>query len=368
MSKEHVRVAVVGLLAVVGVVIFGSTRDAPIEASQPFAPQPAEVTIRPTATPGIEVRAPIVYGDCPVTRVVDGDTFHALCADVDITVRVIGIDTPETVAPGKPVQCYGPEATARARELLDGRMVHLVLDPTQDTVDRYGRRLAYVQIKGRDFGHVMISEGYAREYTYDVPAINSGTYQRSERLAQARKAGLWGACPTPAAATTRAAAKPASWSEGWEFRRTTICVESNVPYAPLSTIQKAYARAGLKVVVGGSLGRCKARGYAVAQTVPIMAYRSADRRAPIYRDACAATQAWNYGKLTKVTIKINVTGRARTACGGGKEWFDVFNHEFGHAVGLSHSQSRSSSIMRDGHFLSASDIAEIRSIYKGNPR
>jgi micrococcal nuclease len=80
-----------------------------------------------------------VDGPRGVVRVVDGDT---VVIAPDTTVRLIGIDTPETVDPRKPVQCFGREASAYAHLLLDGRSVSLEYDPTQGRLDRYGRTLA----------------------------------------------------------------------------------------------------------------------------------------------------------------------------------------------------------------------------------
>jgi micrococcal nuclease len=73
--------------------------------------------------------------------VVDGDTLRIGTDNAPIKVRVIGIDTPETMYPGRPVEAFGPEATERAREVLDGRKVriHYDPDPGHDTWDKYGR-------------------------------------------------------------------------------------------------------------------------------------------------------------------------------------------------------------------------------------
>ena len=77
-----------------------------------------------------------------VTSVVDGDTLHARFSDGrEVTVRLIGIDTPETVDPGAPVECGGPEASRAMEDLVQGRTVRLRSDPTQPAVDRFGRAL-----------------------------------------------------------------------------------------------------------------------------------------------------------------------------------------------------------------------------------
>src|SRR5437764_6578928 len=104
----------------------------------------------------------------PVADVVDGDTIKASVNGKTETIRLIGLDTPETKDPASPVQCYGPEATQRAHQLLDGKTVKVEQDSTQDTRDVYGRLLAYVWLPDdRMFEQVMISEGFGHEYTYN---------------------------------------------------------------------------------------------------------------------------------------------------------------------------------------------------------
>ena len=85
-------------------------------------------------------------------------------------LRLIGIDTPETHDPRKPVQCFGAEASAQATKMLAGRRVLVETDPTQGTQDRYGREPVYVwTIGGQLFNLDMIRLDFAHEYTYDLP-------------------------------------------------------------------------------------------------------------------------------------------------------------------------------------------------------
>ena len=131
-------------------------------------------------------------GVFPVVRVVDGDTFVVRFAGEDTRVRVIGIDTPETVDPRRPVMCFGKEASAKAEELLDGVSVRLELDSTQGERDKYGRILAYAFLPdGTDFGKEMIVEGFAREYTYDAPYRYQAEYRTAEQEAKVSTRGLW---------------------------------------------------------------------------------------------------------------------------------------------------------------------------------
>lgn len=129
------------------------------------------------------------------------------------TVRLIGIDTPETKRPGTPVECGGPDATASmfrlsftAPEDTDGddledtkggtgRRVKLVTDPTQDTFDRYGRLLAYVTtISGVNLQTAQLSAGWAKTYVFEKPFQRLTTFRRAERRARAANRGVWGMC------------------------------------------------------------------------------------------------------------------------------------------------------------------------------
>ncbi|MFF2277935.1 thermonuclease family protein [Agromyces sp. NPDC058126] len=143
-----------------------------------------------------QVGETVASGPYPVVRVVDGDTIVVDVDGVEQTVRLIGIDTPETVRPNTPVECYGPEASAHTHELLDGRTVTLTADPTQDDTDRYGRWLRYVTDSqtGTDVGATLLEGGYAHEYTYDTQYVRQGEYMQLERDATATALGLWGAC------------------------------------------------------------------------------------------------------------------------------------------------------------------------------
>jgi len=102
-----------------------------------------------------------------VVDVVDGDTVKVNINGVVTTLRLIGMDTPETLDPRKPVQCFGKEASAKAKELLLGKNVRLENDPTQTELDKYGRALRYLYLEdGTLYNEIMIGDGYAHEYTY----------------------------------------------------------------------------------------------------------------------------------------------------------------------------------------------------------
>jgi endonuclease YncB( thermonuclease family) len=143
-----------------------------------------------------------------VTRVVDGDTLDIALDNGPIErVRLIGIDTPETVDPRKPVQCFGQEASAHAKELLDRQTVSIEMDPSQGDRDRYGRLLAYIWLQdGRDFGEAMIADGFAHEYTYSLPYAHRDAYRAAQDSAISAQVGLWS--PATCAGDTEQPAVP----------------------------------------------------------------------------------------------------------------------------------------------------------------
>jgi endonuclease YncB( thermonuclease family) len=134
-----------------------------------------------------------------VTSVVDGDTIKVNIDGVTKTLRLIGIDTPETVDPRKPVQCFGVEASNRTKQLLLNKKVRLEADPTQGELDKYNRLLRYVYLEdGTSFNKKMISDGYAYEYTYNTPYKYHAEFKKAQIDAKNSKLGLWAddACTT----------------------------------------------------------------------------------------------------------------------------------------------------------------------------
>jgi micrococcal nuclease len=130
-----------------------------------------------------------------VERAVDGDTIKVLIKNQEDTVRLIGIDAPETSDPKKPIQCFGEEARDKAKELLTGKTIILESDPTQSDRDEYGRLLRYVFLDGLNFNKLMISEGYAREYTFKGKIYKyQAEFIQAEKKAKAENRGLRSSC------------------------------------------------------------------------------------------------------------------------------------------------------------------------------
>src|SRR3954447_4833089 len=124
-----------------------------------------------------------------ITRVVDGDTVHVRLAGGDQTVRYIGIDTPESVKPGTPVQCYAEAASARNRRLVAGREVTLRTDA--ESRDRYGRLLAYVYRRGDGLfvNAELVREGFATSLTIPPNVAHAAELLALERSARKARRG-----------------------------------------------------------------------------------------------------------------------------------------------------------------------------------
>jgi micrococcal nuclease len=127
-----------------------------------------------------------------VTSVVDGDTVEVARPGGPDRVRLLGVDTPETVHPDRPVECFGPEASSFTRHRLLGRRVTLSFDRVRR--DPYGRLLAYVEVDGRRFNDELLARGYARLLVIPPNGAHGRAMLDLELAARAAGRGLWGAC------------------------------------------------------------------------------------------------------------------------------------------------------------------------------
>ena len=134
------------------------------------------------------------YFQC--TRVIDGDTFECEDSDTKLTVRMIGIDTPESVAPeesGKTNTEEGKIVSQYVADMLTGKRVYLEFD--EDRTDEYGRTLAYVflDVMGKQFiNEILISEGYAQCMEIEPNTRYAGLFEQTEQEARINNAGFWG--------------------------------------------------------------------------------------------------------------------------------------------------------------------------------
>jgi micrococcal nuclease len=130
-----------------------------------------------------------------VVRVVDGDTIHVQVGGTRETVRYVGVDTPESVKPGTPVQCFAKRASAFNHRFVEGEQVRLVLDA--EPRDRYGRLLAYVyRVRdGRFVNAALVRRGYAQPLTIPPNVAHAEDFRRLAATARRAGRGLWSACP-----------------------------------------------------------------------------------------------------------------------------------------------------------------------------
>lgn len=170
-------------MAVMAAVLLAGCR--PAQAPR-LATSPAERATWPAAPPDAV--------PAKVERVVDGDTFVALVRGRRDRVRLIGVDTPETVDPDRPVQPYGKEASDFARHMLTGVTVRLVGDV--EPRDKYGRLLAYVWLPDGTFWNALLAaEGYAQLITIPPDVTYAGLFRGLVDEARSANRGLWASRP-----------------------------------------------------------------------------------------------------------------------------------------------------------------------------
>lgn len=154
------------------------------------------IEVPPPSAPHIpqeKVLEPLVQNTSfPVLRIIDGDTIEVNRNGVSEKVRLIGVNTPETVDPRKKVECFGKEASRFVAGILTGTLVSLEVDASQGDRDRYGRLLRYVYLPDDTLlNKTIIAEGYGYEYTYNVPYRYMNDFKEAQRIAQKLEKGLW---------------------------------------------------------------------------------------------------------------------------------------------------------------------------------
>ncbi|TFJ93163.1 nuclease [Lentibacillus salicampi] len=125
-----------------------------------------------------------------VTRVVDGDTIEINLNGKTEDVRLLLVDTPETVHPSEPVQPYGPEASQFAKNKLSGKKVRIEYDGPKR--DKYDRLLSYLWVDGKNFNKMLLRQGLARyAYVFDPPYTHSDTFMKAQNKAKSEGKGIW---------------------------------------------------------------------------------------------------------------------------------------------------------------------------------
>lgn len=212
-DKRNIVIAIMAVIILIfGFALITGEKDSP--STPPNISKLQEKTEQNVA--GVQTYPSVVPSAAPdkqiatLVKVIDGDTIAVLVNGKNEAVRVIGIDTPEVVDPRKTVECFGKEASEKAKAMFENnKTVLLESDPTQGDRDKYQRLLRYVWIDngseprsaGRDrlldkrgevdFGKFMIGAGHASEYTYNRPYKYQNEYKQAEKVAREGKKGLW---------------------------------------------------------------------------------------------------------------------------------------------------------------------------------
>lgn len=144
-----------------------------------------------------------------VVRAIDGDTIEVLIGGEKKTVRYIGINTPETVHPSKPAECFGKEASDKNKMLVEGQSVRLEKDISE--TDKYGRLLRYVYVGETMINEALVEGGYAHASTYPPDVKYTDVFLAAEKTARETERGLWGsACEDHAPASEKISTAPVS--------------------------------------------------------------------------------------------------------------------------------------------------------------
>jgi len=175
--------------------------DTPVPTPTPRPTNTPEPTPTPQPSPSPE------RTEAEVVRVIDGDTIEVSIDGEIYKVRYIGIDTPETVHPEKPVEWMGPEASAANKELVGGKTVYLEKDVSE--TDKYGRLLRYVFLADGTFVNAeLVRLGYAQVSTYPPDVKYQDLFLEMQREAREAERGLWGPTPVPEPTPTELPTQP----------------------------------------------------------------------------------------------------------------------------------------------------------------
>jgi micrococcal nuclease len=193
MSKRKMRTII---LMILGVLAWGySQYQTSRTPAQSPSPQPLIVDHATQALPAASPSSTHIATNALVVRVIDGDTIEArIDGGNEIEkIRLLGINTPESVDPRRPVQCFGKEASKFAKQLMEGKRITLKEDVQADDRDKYGRLLRNILLEdGTDVNALLIKEGYAYAYvSFPLNKDRKAEMRRLEQEARTAKRGLW---------------------------------------------------------------------------------------------------------------------------------------------------------------------------------
>lgn len=168
---------------------------APATSSPATSSPGSSATNRPTSG---QSGAKAVEPNAKVDRIVDGDTLVALVGGQREKVRLIGINTPESVDPDRPVMCFGKEASRHLEELVPpGTPIRIERDV--EPRDKFGRILGYVYraSDGLFVNLAQVTDGFANQYTFPPNVAHTSEFKQAASQARSQNRGLWGACEAP---------------------------------------------------------------------------------------------------------------------------------------------------------------------------
>ncbi len=174
MMKRPIFYTLLGLVLLLTILFSNFNKDLRFVNSKVATPSVSQITDKKTYL---------------VSRVVDGDTIEI---EGKVKVRYIGIDTPETVDPRRPVGCFGNEASNKNKELVLGKQVRLEKDISE--TDKYGRLLRYVYVGNVFVNKYLVEEGFARATSHPPNVKYQEIFRAAEKTAQEGNKGLWGSC------------------------------------------------------------------------------------------------------------------------------------------------------------------------------
>lgn len=179
------------LLISVGILIIAFTLISPLtkQADQQPSPSPSQFNNEVKGTSIQSQPSDEINGGVKVTKVIDGDTIEI---EGGVRVRYIGIDTPETVHPSRPVQCFGREASNKNKELVEGKFVKLEKDVSE--TDKYARLLRYIYVGDVFINDFLVREGYAYSSSYPPDIKHQDQFLAAQIEARENNRGLWGSC------------------------------------------------------------------------------------------------------------------------------------------------------------------------------
>lgn len=186
MTKKQVRLfasVLISVMALLWAVLFPEKEVMPPPSASALGEEVAIVEQQSTTTNAL------------VVRVVDGDTIEALLdgASTTVRVRLLGVNTPESVDPRRSVECFGKESSRFLKEMIEGKRVKLEEDLQADERDKYGRLLRNVVLEdGTDVNALLVSEGYAHAYlSFPLNKQRKNQLSRLQEEAKEGEKGLW---------------------------------------------------------------------------------------------------------------------------------------------------------------------------------